>query len=94
MDLTTDLHELTEGALLDHAEEVARTQRQCEVQVLRIAVQHAVVNNPDRLDPDLTRLPGRERARRFGGSAPRTWPSSAAPSWARVSRSPPGRRTR
>lgn len=46
---------------------MARTQRECEAQVLRIAVQHAVVNNPDRLDPALTRLPGRERAKRFGG---------------------------
>ncbi|WP_234410844.1 DUF222 domain-containing protein [Nocardioides terrigena] len=67
MHLTTDLHELTGAALLDHAEEVARTQRECEVQVLRIAVQHAIINNPDRLDPALIGLPGRERARRFGG---------------------------
>ena len=37
------------------------------MEVLRIAVQHAVVNNPETLDPDLTKLPGRERARRLGG---------------------------
>ncbi|KRF35332.1 DUF222 domain-containing protein [Nocardioides sp. Soil805] len=67
MQLATDLQELTEGALLDHAEAVSRTQRECEVQVLRIAVQHAIINNPARLDPELTRLPGRERAKRFGG---------------------------
>ena len=67
MDLTTDLRELTEADLLDHAEAVSRSQRECEVQVLRIAVQHAIINNPERLDPDLTRLPGRERAKRFGG---------------------------
>lgn len=67
MQMTTALDELAGSALLDHAEEVARTQRECEAQVLRIAVQHAVVNNPERLDPDLTRLPGRERAKRFGG---------------------------
>lgn len=67
MDLTTDLTGLTEGDLLDHAEAVARTQRECEVQTLRIAVQHAVTNDPDRLDPALTTLPGRERAGRFGG---------------------------
>jgi hypothetical protein len=54
MHLTTDLTGLTGAALLDHAEEVARTQRECEVQVLRIAVQHAIINNPDSLDPDLT----------------------------------------
>lgn len=67
MDLTTDLTGLTEGDLLAHAEAVARTQRECEVQTLRIAVQHAVTNGPDRLDPALATLPGRERARRFGG---------------------------
>lgn len=67
MHLTTALDELGEAERLDHAESVARTQRECEVQVLRIAVQHAVVNNPDRLDPELTGLPGRERAKRFGG---------------------------
>ena len=67
MHLPNDLHELTGAALLDHAEEVARTQRRCEVQVLRVAVRHAILHNPDRLDPELTRLPGRERAKRFGG---------------------------
>lgn len=67
MHLTDDLTGLTGDALLDHAEEVARTQRECEVQVLRIAVQHAILHNPESLDPALTRLPGRERAKRFGG---------------------------
>jgi hypothetical protein len=67
MQTTTALDTLTEAELLDHAEAVARTQRECEAQILRIAVQHAVINNPDRLDPGLTRLPGRERAKRFGG---------------------------
>jgi hypothetical protein len=45
----------------------ARTQRECEAQVLRIAVQVAIVDNPETLDPEISRLPGRERARRFGG---------------------------
>jgi hypothetical protein len=67
MDLTTALDELAEAELLDHADEVSRMQRECEAQVLRIAVQHAILNNPETLDPDVTRLPGRERARRFGG---------------------------
>ena len=67
MHLTTALDELTEAELLDHADEVARTQRECEAQVLRIAVQVAVRNNPDTLDPEVSRLPGRERVRRFGG---------------------------
>lgn len=67
MHLTTALDELTEADLLDHADEVARRQRECEAQVLRIAVQVAILNNPERLDPEISRLPGRERARRFGG---------------------------
>jgi hypothetical protein len=67
MQLTTALDTLTEAELLDHAEAVARTQRECDAQILRIAVQHAIANNPDRLDPELTRLPGSERAKRFGG---------------------------
>jgi hypothetical protein len=67
MHLTTALDELTEAELLDHADDVSRMQRECEAQVLRIAVQHAVLSNPETLDPELSRLPGRERARRFGG---------------------------
>jgi hypothetical protein len=57
MHLTAALEELTEAELLDHADEVARMQRECEVQVLRIAVQVAVINNPDTLDPAVTTLP-------------------------------------
>lgn len=67
MHLTTALDELTEADLLDHADEVSRQQRECEVQVLRIAVQVAILNNPQRLDHEISRLPGRERSRRFGG---------------------------
>jgi hypothetical protein len=67
MHLTAELEELTEGQLLDHAEAVALQQRRCEVQQLRIAVQHALIHNAERLDPEHSRLPGRERARLFGG---------------------------
>ena len=67
MHLTAALEELTEAELLDHADEVARTQRECEAQVLRIAVQVAILHNPDTLDPEARRLPGRERVRTFGG---------------------------
>ena len=67
MHLTATLEELTEAELLDHGDEVARTQRECEAQVLRIAVQVAILNNPDTLDPEVSKLPGRERVRRFGG---------------------------
>ena len=86
MHLTTALEELTGAELLDHADEVARTQRECEVQVLRIAVQVAVLNNPDTLDPEVSALPGRERVRRFVNPACPTSRSSrrprSVPGWA------------
>ncbi|WP_162599869.1 DUF222 domain-containing protein [Nocardioides solisilvae] len=61
------LEELSQARLLDHAAQVSRTRRELEVHELRIAVQHAVLNNPETLDPAVSRLPGRERARRYGG---------------------------
>ncbi|MFN2320541.1 MAG: hypothetical protein ABR500_12790 [Dermatophilaceae bacterium] len=67
MHLIAEVETLTESQLLDHAEAVALQQRRCEVQQMRLAVQHAIIHNADRLDPDQSRLPGRERARLFGG---------------------------
>ena len=67
MQMTTSLDELTGSELLDHANEVSRLQRECEVQTLRIAVQHSIISNPETLDPSLTKLPGHERAKRYGG---------------------------
>lgn len=67
MPTTIALEGLTEDQLLAHAEAVARTQREAEAETLRIAVQHAVLNSADRLDPEQAELPGRERARRLGG---------------------------
>lgn len=67
MQTTTALEGLTEDQLLDRAETVARAQRETETETIRIAVQHAILNNPDRLDPDEARRPGRERAKQLGG---------------------------
>ncbi|WP_310528092.1 hypothetical protein [Nocardioides sp.] len=67
MPTTTALEGLTEDQLLAHAETVARAKRQAEAETIRLAVQHAVLNNPDRLDPAEARRPGREQAKRFGG---------------------------
>ena len=61
------IDELSGSELLDHVDALANDQRRCEADILRAAVQHAVLNNPETLDPELTQLPGRERARRFGG---------------------------
>lgn len=68
MATTTALDGMTEDELLAHAESVARAQRQAEAETIRIAVQHAVLNNPDRLDPDEARKPGREQAKQLGGA--------------------------
>ncbi len=67
MHLTAALEELAEAELLDHADEISCALREGEAQVLRIAVQLAIINNPDALDPEVSALPGRERPRRFGG---------------------------
>ena len=61
------IDEMSGSELLDHVDALASQQRRCEAEILQVAVQHAVLNNPDTLDPELTKLPGRERARRFGG---------------------------
>ncbi len=61
------MEEMSGSELLDHVDHLAATQRRCELEILKAAVQHAVVNNPNTLDPNLTRLPGRERAVRYGG---------------------------
>ena len=51
---TIALDELTEAELLDHADEVSRVQRECEAQVLRIAVQHASQRTPGSARPKHT----------------------------------------
>jgi hypothetical protein len=67
MEAVRSVEEMSGSELLDHVDDLAATQRRCEVEILKAAVQHAVMNNPKTLDPQLTSLPGRERARRFGG---------------------------
>jgi hypothetical protein len=61
------IDEMSGSELLDHVDDLATTQRRCDVEILKAAVQHAILNNPETLDPAITRLPGRERAKRFGG---------------------------
>jgi hypothetical protein len=67
MQMTRPIDEMSGTELLDHVDDLATTQRRCEVEILQAAVHHAILNNPETLDPEITRLPGRERARRFGG---------------------------
>jgi hypothetical protein len=67
MDEAVSIEMMSGSELLDHVDDLATTQRRCEVELLRAAVQHAVIHNPETLDPELTRLPGRERSVRYGG---------------------------
>ena len=62
-----DLGGLSGGELLDHVDELARTQRETEVAILLAARQHAVINNAESIEPWQLRVPGGERPRRFGG---------------------------
>src|SRR5687768_11948105 len=61
------LDEMSGSELLDHVDLLATAQRRCEAEILNAAVQHAIIHNPDTLDPSVTKLNGRERAKRFGG---------------------------
>ena len=62
-----ELEAMSRSELLDHVDVLHQTQRRAEVEILRAAAQHAVLHNPDTLDPAVTKLNGRERAKRFGG---------------------------
>jgi Domain of unknown function (DUF222) len=61
------IEDLSGAELLDHVDAVARMQRECEVQILLAARQHAVLNDAGSIVPRQAKLPGGERARRFGG---------------------------
>jgi len=61
------IEDLSGGELLDHVEALASTQRRCEVQILRAALQHAYLNDPATLDRTEASKPGREQVRRPGG---------------------------
>lgn len=65
--MQTALDDLTEAEVLDRAGACATTARQAEVELLLIAYHWAVLHSADRLDPDRSRLPGREQSRRYGG---------------------------
>ena len=65
--MQTPLDDLSEAEVLDRAGACARSAREAEVELLVIAHHWAVMHSADRLDPHQQRLPGRERARRYGG---------------------------
>ena len=64
------VEEMSEDAVLDTAAGYARTAQQAEVGLLRAAYRWAVLHDPARpgvLDPEVAVLPGREKARQYGG---------------------------
>ncbi|HET9842355.1 MAG TPA: DUF222 domain-containing protein, partial [Nocardioides sp.] len=79
------LEGMSGGELLDHAGDLARIRNRCEVEILQVAVQHALLHNPDTLDPAETGRPGREQAKRCGGEgAPEVTDFAAAELGARL----------
>jgi Domain of unknown function (DUF222) len=63
-----EIDDMSGGELLDHVESLAATQRRCEVEILKAAVQHAYLNDRGSIDSAAAGEPGRERVRRIGGS--------------------------
>ena len=59
MEMGTAVEDLTGGELLDHAASLAVAQRRCEVEILKVAVQHAYLHDADSLDERESRKPGR-----------------------------------
>jgi hypothetical protein len=79
------LEGMSGGELLDHAGDLARIRNRCEVEILQVAVRHALLHNPDTLDPAETGRPGREQAKRCGGEgAPEVTDFAAAELGARL----------
>ena len=64
---TKPLEEMGEDELLTFAGDNAEAQRTAELNVMRAARQWAVLHSPDRLDPEESAKPGREKARQYGG---------------------------
>lgn len=83
------LEAMTEDQILDAAGCCADTIRDAETDLLQLAYQWAIVHSADRLDPATSALPGRERAKRFGGAGtPEVTEFAAAAFGARIGRSP------
>ena len=85
---TQDLDAMGEDELLAYAESCAEAARMAEVNLLRVAYQWAILHDPDRLDPAESALPGREKARLYGGAGtPEVCEFAAAELGVRIGRS-------
>ena len=90
MDFSGGIDKMSEAELLDTADALARTILEAEARLLVVAAQWAVVNGAETIVPEQAKLPGRERARRYGGVGTRRSPRSHRRSWALGSGGPPG----
>jgi hypothetical protein len=64
----TDLADLSRIELLEEFDVLHRAQREAEARILVTAVEWAVANGPDTVDPERAKLPGRERSAQVGGA--------------------------
>ena len=79
--------EMGQDDLLAHAERCARTIREAETDLLRVAYQWAITHDPARLEPGQSDQPGREKARQLGGAGtPEVCEFAAAELGARIGR--------
>ena len=75
--------------LLEEFEGLHRAQREAAARVLVVAVEWATQNGADTVDPDLAKLPGRERSVQLGGAGtPRVAEFAAGVMAARLELSP------
>jgi hypothetical protein len=85
----TDLADLSGSALLAEFDVLHAAQREAAARVLVAAVEWALANNADTVDPELAKLPGRERTVRPGGvGTPRVAEFAASFMAARLELSP------
>jgi hypothetical protein len=85
---STALADMGEGDLLALAGRRAEQIREAENDLLHIAYQWAIIHDPDRLDPNESGKPGREKARRYGGEGtPEVTEFAAAELGGRIGRS-------
>lgn len=68
MEEIEQVDELGEAGVLDRLDVLHERQRRAEAEVLRLAVQFAVLHDEDTLDPVSVGLDGREQVVRYGGA--------------------------
>ncbi|RJS45610.1 HNH endonuclease [Nocardioides cavernaquae] len=80
--------EMSRSDLLDTAGMLAQVEREAQIDQLRLAVQWAIMNGPDTVDPDRAGLPGRPSMRFYGGhGTPKVATGAGADLGARLGRS-------